>query len=743
MNTQQPATQVDYKVNQQPAAISNSHSFNISFFNNKHDNSAKQETHSWDSLLEIFKTPLIRNDKDGRLISGTIFKENKRRKEQAIESSLLILDFDHVDKIDLSVWQNMGISFACYTTFSHGTESKPCAYRVIIPLLNPIPADKYPLLYQWAFDVTNGLIDAACKDISRMQYLPACPKGRLKDFKHFSIVGALLDWQSVIKPLESLDKPIVATSNVVPIHTQQAKPKKAHKQNERDFSAFVNTAIENEVNNVRNAVYSNRNNTLNKSAFALGQLVSAEWANANQLDIETRLLDAAFSIGLDSNEAKAAISSGLESGKLKPREMPETNTDTTKPKKEKKKPAKNENAQSISFDDPLDIDLFPHSTNEKPSSTKANFRVLFKEYGVSLRYNIIKKEEEFYQNNQKATGAESDNIAHSILTNLCRVNKMPAADISTYSTDFAWDNRYNPVVDFIESKEWDGVNRFKELFETIETPNDYCNDLKGLLLSKWFISCVAAAYNENNAFWSKGVLVFQGDQSVGKTSWFKSLLPNDLSELIKDGLSLDLESKDSILKAISHWIVELGELDATFKKSDIARLKAFISEKTDIVRRPYAKRESKYPRQTVFCASVNDQEFLKDSSGNVRFWVVPIKSLNSKHDLDMQQVWAQMATYYKQGAIWWLTKEEEALLENSNKQFVEENRFAAILHNKIDWNSPKNTHLTTHDALVACGIAIPTKSDRNEMAKLLKDWFGEAKRSNGKTFYYSHALIQY
>jgi len=360
-----------------------------------------------------------------------------------------------------------------------------------------------------------------------------------------------------------------------------------------------------------------------------------------------------------------------------------------------------------------------------------------------LRYNIIKKEEEFYQNNQIATGAESDNIAHSILTNLCRVNKMPATDISTYSTDFAWENRYNPVVDWIESVEWDGVNRFNDLIETIETTDDFSKDLKGLLLGRWFVSCVAAAYNENNQFWSKGVIVFQGDQSVGKTSWFKSLLPNDLSELIKDGLSLDLESKDSILKAVSHWIVELGELDATFKKSDIARLKAFISEKTDIVRRPYAKRESKYPRQTVFCASVNDQDFLKDSSGNVRFWVVPIKNLNSKHNLDMQQFWAQIATYFKQGKQWWLDKEEEALLENSNKQFIEENRFAAILHNKFDWNSPKNTHLTTHDALVACGMAIPTKSDRNEMAKLLKDWFGEAKRSNGKTFYYSHALIQY
>jgi len=289
MNVQQTATQVDYKVNQQPAAQTDK-LFSVSFFNNKHDNSAKQETHSWDSLLEIFKTPVIRNDKDGRLISGTIFKENKRKKEQAIESSLLILDFDHVDKIELSFFSNMGITFAAYTTFSHATDKKPCAYRVVIPLKNPIPADKYALLYQWAFELTNGLIDPACKDISRMQYLPACPSERKKSFEFFSNTGAFLNWQLVIKPLESLDKPTVATSNGIPISTQQAKPKNATKPKELDFSAFINAAIESEVNSVRCAVEDNRNNTLNKAAYALGQLVSAEWANnANQSSIESLL----------------------------------------------------------------------------------------------------------------------------------------------------------------------------------------------------------------------------------------------------------------------------------------------------------------------------------------------------------------------------------------------------------------------------------------------------------------------
>lgn len=731
----QAATQVD----NQPAAISNSHSFNISFFNNKTDNLAKQETHSWDSLLEIFKTPVIRNDKDGRLISGTIFKENKRRKEQAIESSLLILDFDHVDKIDLSVWRNMGISFAAYTTFSHATNKKPCAYRVVIPLKNPIPADKYALLYQWAFELTNSLIDPACKDISRMQYLPACPSERKKSFEFFSNTGAFLNWQSVIKPLESLDKPTVATSNVIPISTQQAKPKNATKQKERDFSAFVNAAIEDEVNNVRCAVEDNRNNTLNKAAFALGQLVSAEWANANQSSIESLLLDAALSIGLDSNEARATITSGLEKGKIKPRGIPEN---TIKKQPIKLQSVAKQNSKFSPLDKPINLNEFPHVQNGKPQCTLENLKIILRCYGFNVRYNEITKREETTLNNKSFNGGDSDNIAISKITSVCIINQMSVTHLQTYLLDIAYENTYNPIIEWVESIKWDGESRLKDLEETIETLTSFNQELKSLLLRKWLISAIASAYNRTGEFRSKGVLIFQGKQSVGKTSWFKKLIPfsANCNTAVKDGVSLDVANKDSILKVISHWIVELGELDATFKKSEIAQLKQFIGEQIDIVRRPYAKKESYYPRQTVFCGSVNDEEFLKDPTGNVRFWTIPVTWLDYDHGVDMQQVWAEIAHYYHVGEQWWLTQEQEKILECSNASFVEENLFTSRLTAKLDFNSHKDHRLTSHKALEAIGIKIPTKQDIRDMGALLKNLGFEQKRTNERYFLAHHFL---
>ena len=74
--------------------------------------------------------------------------------------------------------------------------------------------------------------------------------------------------------------------------------------------------------------------------------------------------------------------------------------------------------------------------------------------------------------------------------------------------------------------------------------------------------------------------------------------------MVNEGHLLDPTNKDSVKLAISAWITELGEIDATFRKADIAALKAFISKRVDKFRRPYAMSDSAYPRQTIFVGTV-------------------------------------------------------------------------------------------------------------------------------------------
>ena len=141
-----------------------------------------------------------------------------------------------------------------------------------------------------------------------------------------------------------------------------------------------------------------------------------------------------------------------------------------------------------------------------------------------------------------------------------------------------------------------------------------------------------AAALKPRGFRGRGVLTFQGPQGIGKTSWVASLVPDPVLRdmVIKLDHHLDPNNKDSILGAISHWIVEIGELDSSFKK-DVARLKGVLTSDSDKVRRPYARTESEYPRRTVFFATVNDNNFLVDSTGNTRWWTIPLASIKYQH----------------------------------------------------------------------------------------------------------------
>ena len=100
-------------------------------------------------------------------------------------------------------------------------------------------------------------------------------------------------------------------------------------------------------------------------------------------------------------------------------------------------------------------------------------------------------------------------------------------------------------------------------------------------------------------------------------------------------------------------------MDSSFRK-DVAALKGFLTLNVDKIRRHYGRVESEYPRRTVFAATVNDRHFLVDNTGNSRFWVLPLVQIDHQHNIDMQQVFAQLEVLLDAGQIWWLTDEEEA-----------------------------------------------------------------------------------
>ncbi|PAJ72171.1 hypothetical protein CJF42_22730 [Pseudoalteromonas sp. NBT06-2] len=279
----------------------------------------------------------------------------------------------------------------------------------------------------------------------------------------------------------------------------------------------------------------------------------------------------------------------------------------------------------------LDKSDFPHKVETENAikllGTKENLKHLIDSYDIKCRYNKISKATEISIRGVSYTVDNSENALLSELSSLCARNQLQRTLPQEYILPIADKDSYNPILDWIEAKPWDGVDRLTDFINTIVVPGDF-EKIKHIYLNKWLMSAVAVLHNEGNLDY-EGVLVFQGAQGIGKTRWLKNLLPEKLKTYIEDGALIEPRNKDTIFTACSHWIVEIGELDSTFKASDISDIKRFITKKTDKLRRPYAREDSLLPRRTVFFGSVNEKSFLKDKTGNRRFWVLPVENLFS------------------------------------------------------------------------------------------------------------------
>ena len=324
------------------------------------------------------------------------------------------------------------------------------------------------------------------------------------------------------------------------------------------------------------------------------------------------------------------------------------------------------------------------SSSELPLETVGNLRAIADNCGVVVRYNVIKKEDEILIPD---AGWSIDNGKTASITWLqseCHKVEMRTSNIKNFVTLLADSNQFNPVTEWIESVGWDGTPRLDAFYDTVQEDTEKCSaKMKRIVMMRWAVSAIAAAFSPNGIM-ARGVLVFQGVQYSGKTRWIDALAPKGM-ELIKTGRALNVHDKDSVKQIVSSWISELGELDATFKKSDIAALKAFITSDTDELRRPYAAAESQYARRTVFAASVNESKFLQDDTGNSRFWVIPIISINHAHQLDMQQVWAEFYRLWKGGEKHYLTNSEMAMLNGHNESFTAPEPIFEMVSSHLDW----------------------------------------------------------
>ncbi len=360
--------------------------------------------------------------------------------------------------------------------------------------------------------------------------------------------------------------------------------------------------------------------------------------------------------------------------------------------------------------------------------TIANLTALFEHYEITCQYNNIGKSQKVYfgDNDNDHDLSESSNYAW--LSSLLSLNNLPQSTMNLLPA-LMLTNTTNPILDFIKAGIKNDTDYFRVVADSLIVV-DADKRYRDLALRTWLYQCVAAADSAKNAKVNglakfELVMVLQGEQGIGKTTWFKSLAPQYLQQYIATGEHLDPDDTNSLRRCLSTWICELGELDATFRKSDIERLKAFLSQTEDKIRLPYDRAISNYKRRTSFCGSVNPEQFLVDKTGNRRFLPIAVKLIKRLPVGDdfLQGLWAQIWHEYTtdNNAIWWASNELEKLLMDKHEQHTEISLIDELIAKRFDLtNTTGKFHYTATDILIICGIHIPTKNQLKEVKPFLE-----------------------
>lgn len=340
--------------------------------------------------------------------------------------------------------------------------------------------------------------------------------------------------------------------------------------------------------------------------------------------------------------------------------------------------------------DQIPCESFPDKkTNNKGEvtglkATNENLTFLIDGFGITTSYDVHSKEAKFSIPGLKKTAyGKSDVAIGEIISKAVRCG-LPKQELQKTILDLAYKNPDFPVRDYLSSLKWDGVDHITKLCETLHVPEE-SEHARNISILLWLIQCAAAADggeqtpNKLALARFEYVLVLGGKQGLNKTKWFRGLVPKPLQNYFKDGLSLDPTNRDSIKKATRFWVVELGEIDATFKHDKIAQLKAFLSETDDVYRVSYGRTENSYPRMTSFCGSVNEMRFLKDATGNRRYWPTTPHAITLPQNagIDVTQVWAQAWHLYLSGVQWWPTDTQESVIQ-ATRNAVEQDHETAV-----------------------------------------------------------------
>lgn len=285
---------------------------------------------------------------------------------------------------------------------------------------------------------------------------------------------------------------------------------------------------------------------------------------------------------------------------------------------------------------------------------------------------------------------------------------------------------FHPIKDYLESLKWDKHKRAHKWATHILGAED--NEYNSAIGKMFLIAMIARIYSPGCK--ADHVPVLEGKQGLMKSTacsvlageWFSDALPD-----IKQG-------KECSQHLRGKWIIEIAEM-AAFDKAEATLLKSFITRRTEMYRPPFGRVEVEEPRQCVFMGTTNKSSYLKDETGNRRFW--PISC--SKIDIDLlklkrDQLLAEALVLYRSGIQWWPDKD----FEEKHIKPQQDQRYDAD-----PWEEAIETYLsaqatTTINVVASAALDIDVKKmgrmEQNRISRTLESlgWVRGKKTNKGQ-----------
>lgn len=250
------------------------------------------------------------------------------------------------------------------------------------------------------------------------------------------------------------------------------------------------------------------------------------------------------------------------------------------------------------------------------------------------------------------------------------------------------DRSYHPIKEFLASlPEWDEIPRVDTLLVDFLGAVD--NEYVRAVTRKTLVAAIARVMTPGCKF--DTMLVLSGPQGKGKSTLIAKLC----GDWFNDSLLLsDTKDKTAAEKLQGYWILEIGEL-AGLKKTDIETLRGFLSRQNDIYRAAFGRRATPHPRQCVFIGTTNADTYLRDITGNRRFWPVKVPGGTDRGSWELtreevEMIWAEALHYYKKGETLHLPKELEPIAVQEQKEAMEQDEREGTIRDYLEMLLPEN-----------------------------------------------------